>query len=116
MNNEVRLEAIKDKIRELRTTADVIEEVGIVIEEKPSVVTPRPGYKWVPTQTTAKGPITWVEQEDPDAAGTANRPISFVPGMEVYENYYYTDGEDRYVCIKAGNPTELVEGEYFTKF
>lgn len=93
-----------------------IKEVGITIDEKPSIVTPRPGYKWTPTQTTAKGSITWIEEVDPSAEGTADKPITFTTGMAVYENYYYTDGQKRYVCVKAGNPTELVEGEYFTEF
>lgn len=111
-----RLEAIKTAIRADKTTIAIVEEVGITIEEKPSIVTPRPGYKWIPTQTTAKGSITWVEEADPNADGTANKPITFVAGMNVWENYYYTDGQKRYVCIKAGNPSELTEGEYFTEF
>lgn len=118
MNSEqtARFEAIKTAIRADKTTIAIVEEVGITIEEKPSIVTPRPGYKWVPTQTTAKGSITWVEEADPNAEGTADKPITFITGMSVYENYYYTDGQKRYVCIKAGNPTELVECEYFTEF
>ena len=36
----------------------VIKQIGITIEQKPSIVTPRLGYKWVPTQITAKGSIT----------------------------------------------------------
>lgn len=118
MNSEqtARFEAIKTAIRADKTTIAIVEEVGITIEEKPSIVTPRPGYKWVPTQTTAKGSITWVEEADPNAEGTSDKPITFVAGMAVYENYYYTDGQRRYVCIKAGNPSELTEGEYFTEF
>lgn len=118
MNNtqRERLEAIKTAIRADKTTIAIVEEVGITIEDKPSIVTPRPGYKWVPTQTTAKGSITWIEEVDPNAEGTTDKPITFVTGMTVYENYYYTDGQKRYVCVKAGNPTELVEGEYFTEF
>lgn len=118
MNNtqRERLEAIKTAIRADKTTIAIVEEVGITIEEKPSIVTPRPGYKWVPTQTTAKGSITWVEEADPSAEGTADKPITFVAGMGVWENYYYTDGQKRYVCVKAGNPTEIGEGEYFTEF
>lgn len=110
-----RLEAIKTAIRADKTTIAIVEEVGITIEEKPSIVTPRPGYKWVPTQTTAKGSITWIEEVDPNAEGTSDKPITFKAGMEVYTNYYYTDGVKRYVCVKSGNPTELVEGEYFAE-
>lgn len=111
-----RLDAIKTVIRADKTTVAIVEEVGITIEEKPSIVTPRPGYKWVPTQTTAKGSITWIEEKDPNAEGTAEKPIMFKVGMEVYANYYYTDGVKRYICIKAGMPPELADGEYFTEF
>lgn len=93
-----------------------VKEVGITIEGKPSIVTPRPGYKWVPYQVKAEGAITWIEEADPNAKGTADKPISFVAGMAVWENYYYTDGVKRYVSVKSGNPTELAEGEYFTEF
>lgn len=118
MNSEqtARLEAIKEVIRADKMTIAIVEEVGITIEEKPSIVTPRPGYKWVPTQTTAKGSITWVEEADPNASGTAGKPITFKVGMEVYPNYYYTDGVKRYVCVQGGFPPEIAEGEYFTEF
>lgn len=111
-----RLEAIKTAIRNDKTTIAIVEEVGITIEEKPSIVTPRAGYKWAPIQKVAGGSITWVEEVDPEGEGTADKPITFVTGMAVWENYYYTDGQKRYVCIKAGNPSELAEGEYFTEF
>lgn len=118
MNNEqtARLEAIKVAIRADKKTIAVVEEVGITIEDKPSIVTPRPGFKWVPHQAKAGGVITWISEADPNAEGTAEKPITFKVGMEVYPNYYYTDGVKRYVCIKAGNPSELTEGEYFTEF
>lgn len=106
---------INDIIKKNQFIATV-KEVGITIEEKPSIVTPRPGYKWVPMQTTAKGSITWIEEVDPNAEGTSDKPITFVTGMAVWKNYYYTDGMKRYVCVKSGNPTELAEGEYFTEF
>lgn len=118
MNNEqtARLEAIKVAIRADKKTIAVVEEVGITIEDKPSIVTPRPGFKWVPHQAKAGGVITWIEEADPNAEGTADKPITFKAGMNAWENYYYTDGQRRYVCIKAGNPSELTEGEYFTEF
>lgn len=118
MNNEqtARLEAIKEAIRADKKTIAVVEEVGITIEDKPSIVTPRPGFKWIPHQAKAGGVITWISEADPNAEGTAEKPITFKVGMEVYPNYYYTDGVKRYVCIKAGNPSELTEGEYFTEF
>lgn len=113
---EKRLDAIKMAIRADKKVVDVIEEVGISIADKPSEMPSRPGYKWIPHQTKAGGSITWIEEVDPDAEGTADKPITFNPGMDVYENYYYTDGVKRYVCIKAGNPAEIAEGDYFTEF
>lgn len=117
MNSEQtkRLEAIKTAIRADKEVVDVIEKVGITIEDKPSIVTPRPGFKWVPHQSKVGGAITWVEEADPNAEGTADKPITFKPGMEVYENYFYTDGAKKYVCINAGNPAELAEGDFFTE-
>ena len=111
-----RLDAIKTIIRSDKNAVAIVEEAGITITPKPSDLPSRPGYKWVPTQTTAKGSITWIEKEDPNAEGTAEKPITFVPGMRVYPNYYYTNGTTRFVCIKKGTPSELVEGEYFTEF
>ncbi len=111
-----RLEKIKTAIRADKDTVAVVEEVGITITPKPKDLPSRPGYKWAPTQTTAKGSITWIEVEDPNAEGTAEKPITFKVGMEVYPNYYYTDGVKRYVCVQGGLPPEIAEGEYFTEF
>lgn len=111
-----RLDAIKTVIKADKETVAVVEEVGITIQPKPVDLPSRPGYKWVPTQTTAKGSITWIEEVDPDAEGTADKPITFVSGMKVYANYYYTNGVTRFVCIQTGTPAELVEGDYFTEF
>lgn len=113
---QARLEAIKDRIKDFTTALDIVDECGIIIEEKPSEMPSRAGYKWKPIQTTAGGSITWIEEEDPNAEGTADNPIQFTAGMTIHPNYYYTDGTTRYVCIQAGNPTELGEGEYFTEF
>lgn len=44
---EKQKQLIKD-IREKNDIINTIKEVGITIEDKPSIVTPRPGYKWVP--------------------------------------------------------------------
>lgn len=103
-------------IREKNNIINTIKEVGITIEDKPSIVTPRPGYKWVPYQATAGGAITWIEEEDPKAKGTASNPIMFTAGMEVYENYFYTDGNTRYVCVKTGVADSLTNTEMFEEF
>ena len=69
----------------------------------------------VPYQAKAGGAITWIEETDPNAEGTADKPITFKVGMEVYVNYYYTDGVKRYVCVQGGFPLELAENGYFTE-
>lgn len=109
-----RLDDIKTAIRADKKVVDVIDAIGIVIEEKPSIATPRPGFKWVPYQEKAGGAITWIEEADPNAKGTSEAPIEFVSDMEVWANYYYTDGTNKYVCIQTGTPSEIKEGEYFT--
>lgn len=111
-----RLDAIKVAIRNDKNILAVIKEVGITIEDKPSIATPRPGYKWVPYQAQAGGVITWIEEKDPEGKGTANSPIMFAVGMEVYENYFYTDGNNRYICIKTGIADSLSDTEMFEEF
>ncbi len=111
-----RVDALKANIANLKTVSDTIAEAGITIEDKPADMPSRPGYKWAPYQATAGGSITWVESESEDKTGTAEQPITFVPGVAVYPNYYYTDGTTRYVCLQAGTPEELTEGAWFTEF
>lgn len=116
MDNEIRtrVDALKEGIANIKTVVDTIKAVGITVEDKPADMPSRPGYKWVPHQAVAGGAITWIETESDDKTGTAEKPIRFVSGMEVYPNYYYTDGTTRYVCVQAGAPAEIGEGDYFT--
>lgn len=111
-----RIDDLKDSIAALKSTSDIIAEAGITIEDKPTDMPSRPGYKWTPHQSAAGGSIAWIETESDDKTGTADEPITFVSGMSVYPNYYYTDGEKRYVCLQAGTPEEIAEGAWFTEF
>ncbi len=111
-----RIDDLKDSIAALKNTSDVIAEAGITIEDKPSEMPSRPGYKWTPHQSVAGGSIAWIETESEGKTGTADEPIAFVSGMAVYPNYYYTDGVKRYVCLQAGTPDEIGEGAWFTEF
>ena len=47
------------------------------------------------------------------------RTVTFVSGMAVTEGRYYTDGVDKYVCIKSSTETELpatlLDDTFFTK-
>lgn len=118
MENAIRMrvDALKESIGAIKNIVTVVEATGITVEDKPTEMPSRPGYKWVPYQALAGGPITWVESVSEDKRGTADQPILFVPGMEVWPNYYYTDGATRYVCIQHGAPDEIAEGDYFTEF
>lgn len=118
MDNKTRerIDALKENISGIKAIVDVVTEVGITIEKKPMDIPSRPGHKWTPYQAIAGGSITWIEDESDDKSGTVEQPIPFVSGMEVWPNYYYTDGTTRYVCIKGGTPDSIGEGEYFTAF
>lgn len=50
MNDEIRarVDNLKQGISALKTVSDTIAEVGITIEDKPTDMPSRPGYKWVP--------------------------------------------------------------------
>lgn len=118
MNDDIRarVDVLKENISNMKTIVTTVEQAGISVEKKPEGMPSRPGYKWSPYQAVAGGPITWIEEESGDNTGTAENPIVFVSGMSVYPNYYYTDGTTRYVCIQAGTPAEICEGEFFTVF
>lgn len=118
MNNDLRerIDNLKDSIAGLKNTSDIVSEAGITIEDKPTDMPSRPGYKWAPHQSVAGGSIAWIETESDDKTGTADEPIVFASGMAVYPNYYYTDGAKRYVCLQAGAPAEIGEGAWFTEF
>lgn len=111
-----RVDALKESIGAIKGIVAVVEAVGITVEDKPTEMPSRPGYQWVPHQAQAGGPITWIESESEDKRGTADQPIFFTAGMEVWPNWYYTDGTTRFVCIQHGTPDEIAEGDYFTAF
>ena len=52
MNDEIRarVDNLKQGISALKTVSDTIAEVGITIEDKPTDMPSRPGYRWVPHQ------------------------------------------------------------------
>lgn len=118
MDNDLRarIDNLKVGIANIKEKINIYNECGIIISEKPSPVPSRPGYKWAPYQAIANGPITWVEEESEDKAGTQDYPIAFVSGMQVYPNYWYTDGVLIYVCLQEGAPEAIEEGDYFTTF
>lgn len=118
MNESIRarLDAVKTAIREQKSVVDAVAQCGITVESKPVDLPSRPGYEWKPYQALAGGPISWIESESEDKSGTADFPIAFAAGMKVYQNYYYTDGTTRYVCVQTGTPETLEDRAYFEAF
>ena len=55
----------------------------------------------------------YVEQHNP--VGTADNPFTWVSGMKLISNGYYSYNGKRYVAIKEGSPTEITD-EYFVEF
>lgn len=103
------------EVQPIMELGKLANRVGITAEQKPSILPERPGFTWEPMLNPDSKTIGWQEVEDPNAFGTADNPIVWVPGMNVQENYFYTSKNVRYVCVKSGAPTKL-SVEYFEKF
>lgn len=104
-----------EAVKPLMDLGKLAAAVGITAEEKPTAVPDRPGYKWEPMLNAESKTIGWQEVEDPGAAGTAENPIPWEPGMAVRTNYFYTSDGVRYVCVLNGTPTKIT-AEYFEEF
>lgn len=92
MNEELRKRIIAYNIQVAaqREVYDVVKQLGITIDAKPSTPPDRPGLTWIPYQGKACGPISWVESEyDPLLPGTKETPIEYTEGLTAYPNYYY---------------------------
>lgn len=75
---------------------------------------PKVGYKWQPMYTSSAG-FAWELVEDPDALGTMNNPLYWLPGKAVKMGYHYTDGETTYVALADGVPSGFNDATYFAE-
>lgn len=99
---EAQREYERGQLTTLQSKMAIVAAVGITIEEEPLKLPSRPGYKWIPKQMKAAGPIVWVESEyDSTLPGTKETPIEFVEGITVLPNYYYIFNDVR--KLWAGN-------------
>lgn len=92
MNEDLRKRVIAYNVQVAaqREVYDVVQQLGITIDTRPSAPPDRPGLTWVPHQAVAGGNISWVESEyDPTLPGTKETPLEYKPGATVYPNYYY---------------------------
>lgn len=82
-------------------------------EPKPSVA-PKVGYKWQPMYTASAG-FAWELVEDPNALGTMENPLYWLPGKAVKMGYHYTDGTTTYVALEDGVPSGFDDATYFAE-
>ena len=105
-----RLEKAAELGEKLRALAS-----ALTVPPKPELP-PKLGYKWALAYTWGESGYQWEMVYDPEAVGTAKRPISFAPGMAVNQGWFYTDGIDTYVCILTGTPEKITDTTYFEKW
>lgn len=107
MTQNEKMEKATDLGLKLRTFINSIET-----PEKPELPE-KVGYKWVLDYTFGNSSFAWVSVPDPEAKGTKDNPIEWVSGMSTLLNAWYIYENALYVCVKAGNPTEITDTEYF---
>lgn len=97
------------------TDAKKLELMLATIPEAPMpTLEAKVGYKWQPMYTSSAG-FAWELVEDPDALGTMNNPLYWLPGKAVKMGYHYTDGTTIYVALEDGVPGGFDDATYFTE-
>lgn len=100
-----------------RAICRTLTTAGIAVDPEPQSPPDRPGLKWIPHQSVAGGPISWIESEyDSTLPGTSENPIEFVEGMTVYPNYYYTLDGVRKVWFAADSATPAWDDGNFIEY
>lgn len=107
MTHEEKLKAAADFGLKMRTFID-----SIAVPEKPELPD-KVGYKWELAYTFGNNSFAWESVPDPDAKGTQENPIEWLPGMATMPNAWYTFEGAIYVCMKAGNPVDITDNAYF---
>lgn len=109
MTQEEKITTASDLGLKLRTFIDSIE-----MPEKPELPE-KVGYKWELAYTFGNSSFAWVSVVDPDAKGTQDNPIEWISGMATMVNAWYIYEDELYVCVQAGNPTDITDNNYFEK-
>lgn len=77
-------------------------------------VEPKVGYKWQPMYTPSSG-FAWELVKNPNALGTMENPLYWLPGKAVKMGYHYTDGTTTYVALADGVPSGFNDATYFAE-
>lgn len=72
------------------------------------------GYKWKPMYTSSAW-FAWELVKDPNAFGTMENPMYWLPGKAVKMGYHYTDGVTTYVALADGVPSGFNDATYFAE-
>lgn len=109
MTHEEKMKAAADFGLKMRTFVN-----SIAVPEKPELPE-KIGYKWELDYTFGENSFAWKSVPDPDARGTKEKPIEWLPGMATMPNAWYTFEDETYVCVKAGNPVDIADTAYFER-
>lgn len=109
MTHEEKIQSAAELGLKLRTFLDSIK-----VPEK-SELPDKVGYKWQLAYTFGSDTFAWESVPDPDAKGTQENPIDWIPGMATIPNAWYVYEGNTYVCVQAGNPTEITDTAYFER-
>lgn len=97
------------------TDAKKLELLLATIPEAPMpTAEPKVGYKWQPMYTASAG-FAWELVKDPNALGTMENPLYWLPGKAVKMGYHYTDGTTIYVALVNGMPSGFDDATYFAE-
>ena len=107
LKTETHIEKLTDE-KKLRLFLD-----SIPTADTPSVE-PKVGYKWKPVYSGTAG-FAWELVEDPDALGTMNNPLVWLPGASVKMGYHYTSGGKTYLALDDGTPSAITDEAFFAE-
>lgn len=92
-----------------------LELMLATIPEAPMpTVEPKIGYRWQPMYTSSAG-FAWELVEDPNALGTMENPLYWLPGKAVKMGYHYTDGTTTYVALADDVPSGFDDATFFAE-
>lgn len=104
-----------ESIIEPLTDKKKLELMLATIPEAPMPTTePKVGYKWQPMYTSSAG-FAWELVKDPNAFGTMENPLYWLPGKAVKMGYHYTDGVTTYVALADGVPSGFNDATFFAE-
>lgn len=120
MTDEEAAEVQAMELEQTQTVEELTDEkklslfLASIPTEATPTVEPKVGYKWQPMYSSTAG-FAWELVEDPDALGTMNNPLVWLPGASVKMGYHYTSGGKTYVALDDGTPTGIDDEAFFAE-